>query len=270
MQAWELKPEEIKERLDKMIWSFSRVNSLSQCKYAWYLQYIEENESMPNAYAQFGTICHETLEKYLKEELDMFTVSEYYQEHYADYVTCDFPANKYADLGQKAYESGLEYFNNINFDFDRYEVLGVEQEVYFKVGKYPFHGFIDAIYRDKETGELILRDHKTSSFKYLKDGSVSKTNAQHFLDFKRQEYLYCIPLIEKYGKVDWLTWNMIRDQREIRIPFNQEEFKEAQEWCIKTIEEAEQEILWLPDVSSSYFCNTICNQRNICTYKQGG
>ena len=270
MQPWELKPEEIQEKIRNWTWSFSRVCAFKSCLYAAYLQYVEEHESEPNAYAQFGTVCHETLEKYLKGELDMFTVSQYYQDNYPNIVTCDFPANKYVDLGQKTYEQGLEYFNSINFDFDRYEILGVEQELLFKVGKYPFKGYADAIYKDKETGEIILRDHKTSSFKYLKSGEVSKTNAAHFQDFKRQEYLYCIPLIEKYGKVDYLSWNMIRDQREIKIPFNKDEYEEAINWCISTIKDVEQEMLWLPDTSQSYRCSVICNQRHRCFYRQGG
>lgn len=264
---WELTPEQIKEKLNKMVWSFSRVNS-SGCLYAWYLQYIEEHESLPNAYAQFGTVCHQTIEKFLKGELDIFTATSYYQEVYPNIVTCDFPSNKYVDLGEKAYNDGLDYFNNIDFDFDKYEVLGVEEELNFFVGKYPFHGFADAIYRDKETGEIILRDHKTSSFKYLKNGSVSKTNAEHFKEFRYQEYLYCIPLIEKYGKVDWLSWNMIRDQREIKIPFDNKEFEEAKKWCIETIERLENEAMWLPDTSNQYKCNVICNQRSICPYRQ--
>lgn len=268
MQEFEMTPEEIKEKIQDMTWSFSRVNSLASCKYNWYLQYIEEQEPLPNAYAQFGTVCHETLEKYLNGELDMFTVTQYYEDHYSEIVTCDFPTNKYVDLGQKTYEQGLDFFNNLDFDFDKYEVLGVEKELNFMVGKYPFHGFADAIYRDKQTGEIILRDHKTSSFKYLKDGSISKTNAQHFLEFKRQEYLYCIPLIEMYGRVDYLSWNMIRDQREIKIPFKKEEFNEAKEWCINTIREAEKETMWLPDTSESYRCSVICNHRNKCIYRQ--
>lgn len=267
MQAWEMTPEQIREKLDKMIWSFSRVNS-SSCLYSFYLHYIEEHEEAEDGFSQFGTIVHETLEKYLKGELDMFTVSEYYQENYPKIVTCNFPYNKYKDLGAAAYESGLEYFNNINFDFDRYEILGVEKELNFKVGDYPFHGYADAIYRDNETGDIILRDHKTTSLKYLKDGSVSKSkdNAEHFQAFKRQEYLYCIPLIEQYGKVDWLTWNMIRDNKEIRLPFNNEEYKEAQQWAINQIKTLEQEVLWLPDTSKSYFCSNICGSRNICLY----
>lgn len=266
MQEWELTPEQIKERLDNMIWSFSRLSSANQCLYSWYLSYIEGQRGEENAYAQFGTLCHETLEKYLKGELDMFTVLQYYQDHYSEYVTCDFPPNKYVDLGEKTYSLGESYFANLDFDFDKYEVLGVEQELNFNVGKYPFHGFADAIYRDKESGEIILRDHKTIQFKYLKDGSISKTNLDHFTSFKRQEYLYCIPLIEQYGKVDWLSWNMIRDQREIKIPFVQEEYEEAQKWALDTIKTLRQEVMWLPDTSSSYFCNTICGNRNTCLY----
>lgn len=267
MIDWKFKPDEISEKIKNMTWSFSRVNALSSCKWGWVLKYVLGCESAPNAYAQFGTVCHETLEKYLKGELDLFDVPQYYQDRYAELVTCSFPSNKYVDLGQKAYNQGLEYFNNINFDFNKYEILGVEKELVFNVGKYPFHGFADAIYRDKDDGSIILRDHKTASFKYLKNGLVSKTNAEHYKQFRYQEYLYCIPLVEMYGKVDFLSWNMIRDQREIKIPFDQNEYEEAQKWCIEAIEEAENELLWLPETSDKYFCSTICDSKNICEYR---
>lgn len=268
MEIWDLKPEEIKNRLNNMLWSFSRVNSIGSCLYAFYSHYIAGNENEENAYGQFGTICHTTLEKFLKGELDMFDVSQYYQDNYPYIVTCDFPSNKYVDLGEKTYNQGKEYFDNLSFDFDRYEVLGVEKELSFNVGKYPFQGYADAVYKDKKTGEIILRDHKTSSFKYLKNGNVSKSDAEHFLSFKRQEYLYCIPLIEEYGKVDKLSWNMIRDRKIIEIPFNKDEFEEAKEWAINNIQLLENENLWLPDTSSNYYCNVICGQRNNCLYRQ--
>lgn len=267
MESWNLKPEEIKKRIGDMVWSFSRVNAGS-CKYAWYLQYVERQDGLENAFAQFGTVCHETIEKLLKGELDIFTAPDYYKERYAEVVTCDFPANKYADLGQKAYEAGLDYFNNFNFDFDRYEVLGVEKEVLFKVGEYPFKGYIDALYRDKETGEIIIRDHKTSSFKYLKDGSISKTSAQQFDHYRKQELLYAIPIIEEYGRVDCLSWNMIRDQRIIKIPFDEKEFEQTKQWAVEQIHKIEEEMLWLPDTSSSYYCQVLCGQRGHCLYHQ--
>ena len=267
MQQWEMTPEQIKEKMDNMVWSFSRVNSASQCAYGWYLQYIEELEPAPNAYAQFGTLCHEILEKFLKGELNIFNISQYYQEHYKEYVTCDFPQNKYVDLGEKAYEQGLEYFNNIDFDFDKYEILGIEKECKFKVGKYNFKGYIDALYRDKDTDEIIILDHKTSSFKYLKNGNISKSNLEVFSHYKKQELLYAIPVIEEFGRVDHLSWNMIRDQKKIKIPFNKDDYKITQEWAIENIEKLEKEILWLPDTSNSYFCNVLCNQSKNCLYK---
>lgn len=268
MEAWDLKPEEIKERLDKMVWSFSRVNSINSCLYAFYNHYIAENEDEDNAYAQFGKFCHEILEKFLKGEIDMFSVSDYYIKNYDNRLTYDFPPNKYVDLGEKMYLQGKEYFDNFTFNFKKYEVLGVEQELEFKVGKYPFHGYADVILKDKETGEIILCDHKTTSFKYLKDGSVSKKDSQHFLEFRRQIYLYCIAVIEKYSRVDKLRWNMIRDHKIIEIPFNESEFKEAQEWAVNSIQNLEKEVLWLPDTSNSYYCHVLCGQRNNCLYHQ--
>jgi hypothetical protein len=110
-------------------------------------------------------------------------------------------------------------------------------------------------------------DHKTKSFKYLKNGNISKTDLEHFDGFKKQEYIYSIPLIEKYGRVDYLAWNMIRDNRIIKIPFDDKEYKETIEWYTQTIEKIRNEKLWLPDTRSNYFCEVLCNQRNNCFYR---
>lgn len=267
MQEWELKPEEIKDRLQDMTWSFSRVSSIGSCLYYFYIHYIEGCDDEENCWGQFGLVVHQTIEKFLKGEIDMFGIVDYYKDLFDEIVTCDFPPNKYVDLKEKSYLDGLEYFSNLYFDFDRYEILGVEQELAFNVGKYPFKGYADAIYRDRQTGEIILRDHKTSNFKYLKNGNVSKTNAEQFKHYRYQEYLYCIPLIEKYRRVDKLSWNMIRDQRIIEIPFDEKEFKEAQEWAINNIHILENEMLWLPDNSNMYYCKMLCGQRGGCIYR---
>lgn len=271
MDEWELKPEEIKQRLDEMEWSYSRIKSIDSCGFGWYLQYLsglKKEDLATNAYAQFGIAVHNTCEKILKQEIDVFDAADYYTKKFNEEVTTDFPANAHADLKEKAFQSGLEYFQNLVFDFNKYEVLGVEKEYHFKIGGYPFVGYVDAIYRDKDTGEIIIRDHKTTSFKYLKDGSLSKTNKTVFEGYKKQEYLYAVPVIEEYGKVDYLSWNMIRDQKEIKIPFIQEEFEEAQEWAVNNIKTVENEVLWLPDDANTYFCNVLCSVRNYCPYRK--
>lgn len=268
MLAWEMTPEQIKEKQDKMLYSFSRVNAFYKCLYGAYLHYIEEFEDKDNAFNQYGKFMHKIHEMVLKNELDILEAPQYYKEHYDEAVTCKFPPNVYSDLDEKAYQAGLDYLLNVDFDFEKYRILGVEKEFKFKVGKYPFRGIVDLILRDKKTDEVIICDHKTTQFKYLKDGSLSKAKdvTEHFTEFKRQLYLYCIPVIKNYGKVDKLVWNMIRDQRIITIPFDEKEFKEAQEWAINTIDEFREEELWLPDTSNEFFCRFICGQSGRCIY----
>ena len=270
MQEYDLKPEQIQELINGWTWSFSRVNSLTQCLYEVYLHYVLGNPSDDNCWAQFGTLLHKGIEMFLKGELDIFTAAEWYKDNFDTYVTCSFPSNKYVDLRQKSYDDGLNYFNNISFDFDKYEILGVEKEYHFDVGGYPFVGYVDALYRDKTTGEVIILDQKTSSFKYLKNGEISKTSMPQFEEFKKQESLYAIPILEEYGRVDYLTWNMIRDQREIRIPFDKDYMNQTIEWAVNNIQAIKNELLWLPDNSSSYKCNCICGQRSRCPYRPTG
>lgn len=270
VQAWEMTIDEIRKKINDTEWSFSRVNSFYRCLYGAYLHYIEGHEDKDNAFGQYGHFLHEVMEKTLKQELDMFTAPQYYIDNYEDKVTCDFPPNIYADLGEKAYDAGLEYINSYYFDFEKYEVLSVEKEYKFKVGEYPFHGYIDVLYKNRETGEIIIADHKTSKLKYVTGGALSKAKdiQAHFDEFKKQLYLYSIPIIEEYGKVDYLSWNMIRDGKHITIPFDDKELEETKRWAIKTIEEIKKEELWLPDTSNKYYCMFICGQSARCIYHQ--
>lgn len=274
MQEWDKTPEQIQAIMhgDEWEWSYSRVK-LSDCLYGWYLQYVSgipKEELDENAYAQFGTLVHKTLEKFLKGELTIFDVVDFYEQQYPEIVVCNFPHNAYTDLGEKSYNDGLLYFQNLMFDFDRYEVLGVEKEYHFKVGDYPFVGYVDAIYRDKETNEIIIRDHKTTSFKWNKNGQLSKPDRTTLEAYKKQEYLYCIPVLEEYGRVDYLSWNMIRNRQEIKIPFNKEEFEATKQWAIDSIHTLENEMLWLPNDTKSYFCSNLCSVRSKCPYRHYG
>ena len=254
--------------IDNMKWSFSRINSFEHCPYGWYLSYILCNDSDENAFAQYGTYMHGILENYAKGNLSLFDISQYYEDHYGEAVTLGLPKNKYVDLNQKYYDEGLDYLDNINLDLDQYDVLGVEKAVEFKVGDYNCQGFIDLLLREKDTGKIIILDHKSAALKFKKNGDISKTDAKHYLEFKRQLYLYSIPIIEEYGHVDYLEWNMFRIQKRHRIPWRQEECDEAVEWAVNTIEMIRRETEWRPNTDSTFFCNNLCNQgNNACEYK---
>lgn len=254
--------------IDTMLWSFSRLNSFHNCPYEFYLHYIQCNAGENNFFGQFGSFVHEILEKYVKGELSIFEISQYYEDNFYDVVYKDAPPNKYVDIKQSYYEKGLDYLNNIDLILDNYEVLGVEKEVKFGINGYEIIGYIDLLLKDKKTDEIIILDHKSASMKFKQNGEISKTDEQHFLEFKRQLYLYAKPIIEEYKRVDFLEWNMFKERKHIKIPFNIQEFNEALKWAEDTIKLIENETMWLPNNKNTFYCNNLCGQRNnACEYK---
>lgn len=249
-------------------WSYSRLNSYySGCPYEFYEHYIECHPSKQGFYGAGGGFSHKILEKYAKRELDIWDLSQYFEENFASEVPYDAPPNKYKDLKQDWYDSVIDYFDNIDLPIDEYEVVGVEKQVDFDVGGYPFIGFIDLLLRDPADGKLILCDHKTSIIKKLKSGKISKSDQEHFLGFKRQQYLYTKAVIEEFGEgsVKELWWNMIRQKDWIKIPFDLNEYKEAQDWALDTIHKIENETEWLPN-PDMWYCNYLCGVEG-CPYR---
>lgn len=259
--------EELDFILDTMTWSFSRLNSFYNCPYEWKLHYIECNKSENGFFGEYGSFMHEILEKYAKGEIDLFGLNDYYEELFDEKVPHAAPPNKYVDIRKSYYDKGWNYINNIDLDLSKYEILGVEKKVNFKIAGKDFVGYIDLLVRDKESGEIIIIDHKSASIKILKNGSISKTDRGHFLEFQRQLYLYSIPIVEQYGKVSTLKWNMFKDGNWIEIPWKQEEYDEAIKWAENTLKLIENEKKWLPK-QDFYYCNYLCGQRNhACEYK---
>ena len=259
--------EELDFILDTMTWSFSRLNSFYNCQYEWYLHYVQCNKSENGFFGEYGSLIHKILEKYEKGELSLFELNQYYEDHFDADVPHNAPPNKFVDIRQSYYEKGMDYFDNIDLDLGKYEVLGVEKKVEFTIVGKDFVGYIDLLVRDKETGEIIIIDHKSASIKILKNGNISKSDQQHFLDFKRQLYLYGIQVLKEYGTVSKLKWNMFKDQKWIEIPWVQSEYEEAIQWAEDTLKLIESEKEWSPK-QDFYYCNYLCGQRNhACEYK---
>lgn len=253
--------------IDTMQWSYSRLTAYNQCPYSFYLKYVECNKGDENFYAQYGSFVHKILEKYAKDELSLFDLSSYYEEHYYEEVTCPAPPNKFSDIGQSYYEKGLDFLENIDLDLENYKILGVEKEVSFNVDRYNLIGFIDLLLKDRN-GNIIILDHKSGSLKTTKNGTISKTSEEHFESYKRQLYLYSIPVIEEYGQPPQkLKWNLFKDRKYIEVEFNENEFEQAKQWVTDTIHSIEKDINFYPN-PSAYFCNNICDMRNCaCEYK---
>lgn len=251
-----------------MKWSFSRLNSFYGCPYEWKRHYIDCEPTKNGFYGAAGGFAHSCLEKYEKGELDLWDLPSYFEEHFAEEVPYDAPPNKYKDLRQDWFDTAIDYFNNIDLPLDKYKVIGVEKRVDFNIEEYPFIGFIDLLLQDPEDGKLILCDHKSSIIKRVKSGRISKSDSEHFLAFQRQQYLYSKAVLEEFGEgsIKELWWNMFRQKDYIKIPFNNDEYLEAQSWALDTIHKIENETEW-PPKNDFFYCNYLCSCQG-CEYKQ--
>lgn len=254
--------------IDGMEWSFSRLSSFYQCRYAWKLTYIDGIKGENNFFGEYGSYIHKILEMYFKDELSIFELVDYYKDHYIENVNYDAPPNKFVDIAASYYQHGLDYFENFSMLDDKYKILGVEKKVNFKIGNRDFVGYIDLLLQDKESGDIIVVDHKSASIKQLKNGSISKQDVHKFEMYKRQMLLYSKAIYEEYGKFPVaLRWNMFKQGTFIEIPFKQEEYNAALEWATDTINLIEQEKEFAPQ-PDDFFCSNLCNHRNnACQFK---
>ena len=253
--------------IDSMLWSFSRLNSFYNCPFEWKRKYIDCEYGENGFFGEFGSHCHELLEGYAKGEISIFEISQLYEDGFNERVVHDAPPNKFVDIRQSYFDKGLEYFNNIDLDLDNYEILGVEKEVRFQLDGKDFIGYIDLLLKEKETGKIIILDHKSASIKILKSGKVSKSDQEHVREFIRQLCLYAIAVIEEYGRVDELWWNLFKDRNWLKLQWTQEDQDEAVQWAKDTIKLIENEKEW-PCNPDFYYCNYLCSQRNnCCEYK---
>lgn len=258
--------QDIKEKMKNDLLSFSRINNW-QCPYEWKLHYIDGIEGESGFFAEVGTAMHETLEAYLKQDINLFLLLEYFEQKWQENVIHNAPPNKYVDISQQYYQQCVDYLSQLVFDFDRYEILGVEKEITFNIKQYKFHGFIDLLMKDKETDEIIISDHKSFLPRFKVNGEISKTQIEHFNEFKHQLYMYSIPIIKEYGKVDKLRWNFFRGMQEYIISWTKEEYDSTIKWALDRIEEISDEIIWLPNDQNRFYCNYLCSMRNMaCEY----
>lgn len=242
-----------------MLWSFSRLNAYYHCPYEWKRNYIDCEPGEDNFYAEFGSLCHSLLERYFKHKISAIEISQVYEKEFDKYIK--HPVSP--TLQDIYYQAGMEYFDNIDFPFDKYDILGVENKRTFKIDDDKFVGYIDLLIRDKQTGEITIVDHKSSTLQFTKKGEIAAKDSQRLTDYKRQLYLYSIPVIKQYGKVDYLKWNLFKTQQEYEIKWDKQEFDEAVEWAKKTLFliKTETQFATKPNY---FYCANLCSYRDNC------
>lgn len=128
-------------------------------------------------------------------------------------------------------------------------------------------GFIDLLLENKETGELVFTDHKSSGMRFKRDGLPYKNEEEHWKAFQRQQYLYCVPFVEAGKKIEALQWNMFRTKYLKKIPWKKEDYEEAYYWALDQIHLLENESEWEPNVNF-FYCKNLCGYRFNCPYNE--
>lgn len=244
-----------------MRFSYSRLKMFEQCPLAWKRKYIDEEEGEDNFFAQFGSCVHHVLERYAKHEISLFDLVPEYKKSFTKMVTADPPND---DMLKNYYETGIEYFYDIDLDLDLYDILGVEMEIQTDIGEYEFCGYIDLLIREKNTGGIVVLDHKSKALTFKKNGDLTKAGTAGLEEFKKQLYLYSKYVFEKYGEYPKeLKWNLFRTGKILSIPFSIQEYEESISWAEDIISKLEKEEKWEAK-KDYYYCSYLCEYRGDC------
>jgi RecB family exonuclease len=169
--------------------SYSKISLYEQCPFRYKLVYKDKHYIHDDSIAtDFGTLIHYIEELMAKKivtemkldendyaelikltyEINLETPSEkvyganILREKYKnDWFVPDKTGRTYEDKLIEYLTKGIYRLRNFLIANPDYEIFGIEQEFSLSYNNYLFQGFIDRIYRNVVTGELLIEDIKT-------------------------------------------------------------------------------------------------------------
>lgn len=250
--------------LDDMVFSFSNLTAFETCPYSWYFNYIRGENKEGNIYGEFGTSCHQVLEKFVKGEIEQDDLAMAFIDSYNENVNSVNEWN--ANIATNLFNIGFEYFADCSMDklhLRGCKIVGVEYQCNFKIGNNKFIGFIDLLIQDPD-GNLIVIDHKSGEYPMTKSGTVKAKQTEKLESYKRQLYLYSKAVYEKFHKYPAkLVWNFFKSNDWLVIPFNETEYQNTLKWAQDVIDDIYLTVEYEAK-PQFFFCHNICDFRSIC------
>lgn len=151
------------------LWSWSRINSVHNSLYEYYLNYIvkAKPDRDNSIYMVTGGMAHDILEKFYNGEIKYEDMAEEFDDAW---VTAFDIANLKFDRSDDSKNKSIadKYYQNINHFFKHHKViptkLMTEQFITSKFGNEYTQGYIDAMTKNfKEEGTVTIIDWKSSS-----------------------------------------------------------------------------------------------------------
>jgi hypothetical protein len=251
--------------IDNLKFSYSSLSSFDTCQYMWFLTYIKHEERLSGWFAEYGSFCHHIMEEFFAGKLEAWDLGTYYAENYNKYIISSPPPFP-ASMPQSYYDTGLEFFENFEFNRENYEIISIEDSIFTKYKNINLIIKPDLILKNKKDGNIVLLDYKTYK---LKD---TKKDNEKLSGYTKQLliYAYFIWLEQKLEINKIFLW-FIRNSRFVEIEMNPVEIQASLDWIENTVEKIKSETAWKPnlDKSNEYFCSQLCSVRNDCGYRNG-
>lgn len=250
-------------------WSYTKLQTYEECPQAFYRHYVLGEHGQDNAYAQWGILMHNILERNSKGELPLADMISEYDQRFPLEVTEDFLQFRWdVDPREEYYKAGVGFLFNYDGIPQGYTNVECESVIQTTIANKPFIGRLDLLLRNNKTGKLMLLDYKS------KKSFRSKAEEARQL---RQLYLYSKFVKERYGEApDKLAFLLIRSNTISEHVYDEAAYKEAVNWAEGVIDKAEHDIFWEFDAdrrrdrglrSLSGRCNITCEFRFDCEAK---
>lgn len=212
-----------------------------------------------NAFAEYGTLCHELLEDWANGVIPSFELADAYAERFDASIRHCFPPFP-RGMGQRYYEAGHAYFSSFDGFGNQYEVIAVEERFELLIHGWSFVGIMDLVLREKDTGSLVVIDHKTMS-----DATMRK----HGKRYTKQLYLYAAAIERKHHVFpNKLMFNLLREGRMTHEAFDMDKMADVLLWVDDVINAVLREDRWEAK-PSKYFCDHICSVAAHCPAHRG-
>src|SRR5258705_1560389 len=251
--------------IDNMKFSYSNISTFETCAYAWKLTYIDTLKREPNFFAEFGTLCHDILEKYFKGELDLFNLPNYYEKHFYEVVQS---ISLSGTMTQNYYDAGYDFFTNIDINPDDFEILESELKTSSIWNGIELVVKPDIVLKEKSTGKIILMDYKTSIIKKNKNGSIAKSDIDKLNGYKKQLFLYAFFLSQNQKtKIEEFRLWFIRNNTFEIFQYTEKEAIETLNWFMKIVAKIKEEEKFIANISNPFFCNNLCGVRMSCEFR---
>lgn len=255
---------------ESFLWSFSRLKKYDDCKYAWYMKYIENMDEDELFFSQFGSFMHELYYEVLIGNMSTKQMRETYLADFRKKVSAKAPTEK---IFIKYFEDGLRAVNGISTFLTeiktQYEIVGAEVKVDFEIEGKNFVGFIDLLLKD-DNGGLIIVDHKSRTLKPRSNRSKPTKSDELLDEYTKQLYIYSEAVYQNYGVYPNELWfNCFRNDENniIKQGFYHDKFLETKQWIKETIHSIAETERWEPNCDQ-FFCTNLCGLSDECEYYQ--